>query len=439
MVGFACIPAYVRLFELYTSYLLNDAFATKASANPIYMYPQRFSLFPILLSAMMALFIVGCDKTSSQTHDNHAPNHAEHDACDDNHDGHHNAAPDTEGHSDEIILTEAQAKAAGLRTEVVRPSSFHQVIRVSGSILSAPADEQTIVATAAGIVHFTAAAQTDGASLNAGQAVVTISAQRLAEGDPARKAKVAYDIATRELQRAERLAADQIIPTKELEQMRARYETAKIAYEAQANQMTASGVSVSTPISGYLKTRLLRNGDYAEVGTPLAVITRTRRLQLRADVPEAHFAALRKVSTANFRPAHSQHTFQLSELNGRLLGYGRATEGGGYLPITFEFDNVGDFVPGSFVEVFLLSRPHPNVIAVPTDAIIESEGLHFVFVTAHDEPYSFERRQVRIGATDGRRIEILEGLKAGETVVVAGAVRVKLASSSSAIPDGHSH
>lgn len=410
----------------------------------------RISFLPILLCAMMALFAVGCGKNAKSAHDDHDHEHAahhdhdEHEACDHDHDheGHDHDAKDDhdhEGHSDEITLTKAQAKAAGVRTETLRAGAFSQVIRVSGSILAAPGDEQTVVATAAGIVNFTAAAQTDGATIGAGQTIATVSAQKIADGDPARKAKVAFEIAEKELKRAENLAAEAIIPAKELEQVRGRYETAKIAYEAQAAQMTKCGVAVSTPMGGYLKTRLLRNGDYAEVGTPLAVITRTRRLQLRADVPETHFAALREVSGANFRPAHSQKTFQLAELNGRLLGYGRSTEGGGYLPVTFEFDNVGDFVPGSFVEVFLLARPRLNVLSVPTAAVVESEGLYFVFVTVHDEPYSYERRQVLLGSTDGSRVEILEGLKAGEKVVVSGAIRVKLASASSAIPHGHSH
>ena len=51
----------------------------------------------------------------------------------------------------------------------------------------------------------------------------------------------------------------------------------------------------------------------------------------------------------------------------------------------------------------------------------------------------FEKREVKIGQTDGVRTEIVEGLKAGETVVAKGAYQVKLAASSSVIPEGHNH
>ena len=43
------------------------------------------------------------------------------------------------------------------------------------------------------------------------------------------------------------------------------------------------------------------------------------------------------------------------------------------------------------------------------------------------------------GATDGRRIEILSGLKAGDKVVAHGATQVRLAASASVVPEGHHH
>ena len=49
------------------------------------------------------------------------------------------------------------------------------------------------------------------------------------------------------------------------------------------------------------------------------------------------------------------------------------------------------------------------------------------------------KREVRLGDDNGVRTEILQGLQAGEEVVVKGAMQVRLAAMSSAIPVGHSH
>lgn len=87
-----------------------------------------------------------------------------------------------------------------------------------------------------------------------GSTIVTISAKNLYEGDPVAKAKIAYETALKEYQRAEGLVKDKIISAKEFEQTRMKYENARTAYEAQAANVTVSGVKVTSPISGYVKT-----------------------------------------------------------------------------------------------------------------------------------------------------------------------------------------
>ncbi|MGL5731780.1 MAG: efflux RND transporter periplasmic adaptor subunit, partial [Bacteroidales bacterium] len=108
-----------------------------------------------------------------------------------------------------------------------------------------------------------------------------------------------------------------------------------------------------------------------------------------------------------------------------------------YIPVTFEFDNIGDIIPGSFTEVYLLSTVRDDVLSVPLTALTEEQGLHFVYVRT--EPEAYIKKEVTIGQNDGERVEIIKGLKAGDTVVTKGVTQVKLASASGAIPDGHNH
>ena len=52
--------------------------------------------------------------------------------------------------------------------------------------------------------------------------------------------------------------------------------------------------------------------------------------------------------------------------------------------LTFEFDNVGDFVSGAFAEVFLLGKSVPGVISVPVTALTESQGVYYLCERAKD-------------------------------------------------------
>ena len=195
---------------------------------------------------------------------------------------------------------------------------------------------------------------------------------------------------------------------------------------------------VSSPLSGYIKNLLVKSGDYVQTGTPLATVSCNRRLRLRADVPEKYYPLLTQVRDAAFTPSYGDKTYRLSELNGRLVSYGRASDGDYFIPVIFEFDNKGTFISGSFVEVFLKTATSSPAITVPIEAVVEDQGVRYVFVREEDDEDCFEKREVRIGQSDGRRVPVLDGLCEGEMVVVSGAIHVKLAGVS-AVPARHTH
>ena len=105
--------------------------------------------------------------------------------------------------------------------------------------------------------------------------------------------------------------------------------------------------------------------------------------------------------------------------------------------MTFEFDNNGAVIPGAYVEVYLLGAPVADALAVPITAISEQQGLYYVYTQIASEVY--ERCEVKLVARDGRRVRILSGINAGDKVVTRGAVNLKMASASDAIPHGHEH
>lgn len=400
------------------------------------MKTNIFSLFIII-----SLFMVSCDssKDKSKELSQHTEQHSEDDGHDHGPEQMHEEFEESEGeHADEIVFTETQAKEIGLETEVATAASFRNIIKTSGQIQAPQGNEQTIVATSAGVVSFVNTSITDGTPVRAGESIVSISAKNLQEGDPILKSKIAFETAEKEYRRAEGLVSDRIISAKEFEQIRLRYETAKAAYQGQAANVTATGIRVTSPINGYLKNRLVNQGEYVTVGQPIATVAQNKRLQLRAEVSENYFKYLRYVTTANFKTAYEDVTYKLSDLNGKLLSYGKASNSNSfYIPVTFEFDNVGDIIPGSFTEVYLFSNEKENVISVPISALTEEQGLNFVYIQI--EPEAFKKQEVTIGQNNGERVEIAKGLNAGQKVVTKGVVQVKLAASSSAIPDGHNH
>ena len=111
---------------------------------------------------VMGLFLLGsCNSKSGDGHEghNHETEKHEHEGCDHdhegedhnhegdehNHDGHSHDEQTAAGHSDEIILPTAKAQAAGVKSNVVEPGIFHQVIKTSGQVMAAQGDESVAV------------------------------------------------------------------------------------------------------------------------------------------------------------------------------------------------------------------------------------------------------------------------------------------------------
>ncbi len=378
-------------------------------------------------------------ESHEHSHEGHTHEHEEHSHAHEEHNHGHEHETHSHEHGEGIAFTKQQAEAAGLKVEVTPKGSFSGVIKTAGHIQAPKGNEAVVVATSAGVLYYTDPSIVEGVAVTAGKALAGISAKKLQDGDPLLKAKLAYETALAEYERAKRLVDDKIVSAKEFEQIRLRYETAKTTYEGQAQGMTDKGASLTSPIAGYLKQLLVPNGAYVEVGQPVAIVTQTRRLQLRAEVSERDYAQLSKVSSANFRPSYTDKLYKTTDLNGRLVAYGKAAadEASFYIPVTFEFDNVGDIVPGSYAEVYLLTSPEEGVVSIPISALTEEQGLYYIYIQLCEEEY--EKRGVTLGRRDGERVEILHGLHGGERVVTQGAYQVKLASVSTAIPHGHSH
>ena len=152
---------------------------------------------------------------------------------------------------------------------------------------------------------------------------------------------------------------------------------------------------------------------------------------------ERHFGDVNKIRCAKFRTSYSNRLYDITDMGGHIQSYGRSAEvNNSYIPVIFEFNNTGDVVQGSYAEIYLITHDRPNVITLPITALTEEQGIHFVYIQIDAEGY--RKQEVKLGESDGERVEILTGVKQGDRVVTKGAMQVRLASASNAIP-AHNH
>ena len=123
-----------------------------------------------------------------------------------------------------------------------------------------------------------------------------------------------------------------------------------------------------------MKECLVKDGDFVNVGQPMLSVTQNRKLYLRAEVPEREYGSLGKINSAKFKASYSDEVYDLSALQGRMVATGKSTASTAmFVPVTFEFNNVGSLIPGSYADIYLLTTPRKGVITVPV-GITESQG-----------------------------------------------------------------
>lgn len=371
-------------------------------------------------------------------------------SCTHGHDGHehdeheeakaHKEHNDHEGHDDHkgiVVFTKKQSEAGGVEIGEAEVKDFAGVIRCSGEIVSAQGEERTVSSPVAGIVSFAGATLTPGATVSSGQRLFNISAKGIVQNDPTAELKTALSNAQAVLKRAQDLYDKKMITKAEYDQAVSDVNSARAALNNPGVYPIKNGTA-SSPISGFVAECLVRPGDYVEIGTPLAIVSTNRKLQLRADVPQKHSHILSQISGANIvLPYRSDEPLSLAHLNSRIVSYGKGSSGSLYIPVTLEFDNPGGLSSGTAVEVYLLTSSSNATLTIPGSALTEEEGIYFVYV--EEQPEHFRKQQVEPGQNDGINVEILSGLKPGERLVTKGATLLKLAANSGKAPQGHTH
>ncbi len=358
------------------------------------------------------------------------------------HDAQHNAADAVATSTSGAIFTKEQSWKVDFATEEVKKEPFGQIIRTTVQIQPSQGDERIISAKASGAVVFNANV-TEGKNVSSGQTLFTIDGSITADNNLAvqyAKAESEYNRAKAEYERKAELAKENIVSQSDLLQAKAAFTNAEAVYNNLKRNFSAGRQNITSPISGYVTSVLVSNGQFIEAGQPVLIVSQNRDLFLKAELQPRFFDVLNNITSANIRLLNSNRTYTLEELNGKVLSYGKTADiNNPLIPVTFQINNRAGLLAGGFVEMFIKTQTNANALTVPNEAIVEEMGNYFVFVQI--TPEFFEKRPVTAGVTDGIRTEIKEGIAAGNRIVSKGAILVKLAQASGALDAhaGHVH
>lgn len=255
-------------------------------------------------------------------------------------------------------------------------------------------------------------------------------------------AKVALDLAEKNLRRSEKLIESGDISRSLYDQQKAQRDQLREVYEgalslarqnyaavmtARANVANAesqlnlarrnlSYALVFSPIDGFVSERTADLGEYVSPTTKVATIVRTNPLRLRIDIPEQAIPAIsvgQSVSVTTSAWPDKNFSGRIARVSPNVTPASRT------LTVEAEVENSsGALKPGQFATVRILqSRAQPAVL-VPARAVRTEAGVSRVFVIKDGHA---QERVVQLGQTEGDLVQIKNGI-AGDEQVATGNV-----------------
>lgn len=180
--------------------------------------------------------------------------------------------------------------------------------------------------------------------------------------------------------------------------------------------MTFASSPVKSPISGTIIAIPGQTGQTLTAGVPVARVSKTTDLLVKIFIAERYVSKISIGQNAilNFE-AYPEYTFsgRISEVSPVLDPVSRTLE------VHIVFDDPGQLIKaGMFAEVKLIVENKDDIVKIPAAALVKRFSEYFVFVINEDNTVS--HRDVVTGIRIDNKLEIVEGLAAGEKIVVKG-------------------
>ncbi|MDO4683833.1 MAG: efflux RND transporter periplasmic adaptor subunit [Lautropia sp.] len=327
-------------------------------------------------------------------------------------------------------------EAAIVSTTPVVQGTFPVVIRAVGTVT--PFNAVTVVPQVEG--RLLKVSFEEGQRVKAGQVLAQIDPRAFevslaeAKGQQAQnRAELAN--ARRDLARYEQLFRQDSIARQQLDNQRAlvrqlegRGETDRARIDNA--QLQLDHTRIVAPVDGRLGLLKAAVGNLIGPGSAegLVSIIQTDPISVLFSVPEVQLQALRDAVRQTAAPGLVVEAWDRSESRRLATGHvstidNQIDAATGSLKVRARFDNADDALfPNQFVNVRLHLRSLPAALSVPVDAVQFGSQGDYVYLITDGKAFV---RTVRLGVASGERVEILEGLKAGDRVALEGLDRLR--------------
>ncbi len=256
----------------------------------------------------------------------------------------------------------------------------------------------------------------EGQEVNAGDVLVKLdNLEQVADLAAAQAALVDSEASFR---RSSELFKTNVVAKSQLLQDEAK----KIADEAMVSvtQKRLADTIVRAPFAGRIGLRRVSLGSLLGPGTVITTLDDTHIIKIDFDLPEVYLSRLEpglKVLAHSAAYPDQEFSGEVSSVDTRVDPVSRSVR------VRSVMQNTAGYLrPGMFMTVTLLNASI-KALVIPERALIPERSVQYVYVVGDNQ--IVEKRTVQIGRRRPGEVEILEGLSAGESVIVDGTQKAR--------------
>lgn len=340
----------------------------------------------------------------------------------------------------QVAMSDAQITASSIAVEVAGPAPIARSVRFPGEIQLN--DERTVhvVARVAGVAERVPVSA--GQVVQQGQLLAVLSSTLVSELRSALKVALSHQEHARSVfEREKRLWEQRVSAEQDYLEARHMVEQADIEVDNARQKLAALGVGGSehslnrfelhAPYAGLVVDRNLSIGEAVKEDTPIFTIADMRTVWVEVHLPAAELPLVRVGDQVTVRATafDAQATGTVAFIGALVGEQTRMAKARIVVP-----NPQGIWRPGLFVNVEVRAAQAEVPVAIDSEALQTLGTQQVVFVRNAE---GFVARPVSLGRSDGRQVEVLQGLAAGERYAARGSYILKSELSKLASEEGY--
>jgi RND family efflux transporter MFP subunit len=222
-----------------------------------------------------------------------------------------------------------------------------------------------------------------------------------------------FNAAQKALKRIRGLHKEKLTTQAQLDAATARVDALKAAMNTA--ELNAARCRIRAPAAGVVNRIDAEPGRFINAGDWVAEILQLNRVKVRVGIPESDVAAVRHID---------QFDVEIDALDGHIFKGTKHFLSRTADPMARLYDLIikvnnpnQEILPDMFVRVDILKKAVPDALVIPIYATISRSSSHIVYVVKDGKAHT---RSVTLGIQEGWLVQIINGLSAGEEVIVIG-------------------